>query len=267
MFIARSKSLIAACTRLNGNIALVHPVTVSTTLSPRFGITPLSFTIQRRLLSTNNSPLCANIKLDYFNIRGLAEPIRMVLHYGGVKFEDVRSPLPGWPPKMSESDKDKYRWGQVPCAVIDGKELYQSATITRYFAGQCGLIPADPYLAALCDEYVDVQRDIMIAWAPAAFAPTAAKKRLLCDDIYRLTKPRFLDVFEKIIKGSSSGKHLVGDKMTWADIHMAYAFDHVEKLIEFDVIKDHPSMKKVCETVWNVPSLKKWKETRPETPA
>lgn len=29
-------------------------------------------------------------KLTYFNIQGLAEPIRMLLSYGGIEFEDVR---------------------------------------------------------------------------------------------------------------------------------------------------------------------------------
>lgn len=29
-------------------------------------------------------------KLTYFNIQGIAEPTRMLLSYGGIKFEDVR---------------------------------------------------------------------------------------------------------------------------------------------------------------------------------
>ncbi|ODM94627.1 Glutathione S-transferase [Orchesella cincta] len=260
MFISRGKSLLS----LAGKVLLARSTPASNASSMKLGIFSPSLFPHKRF--STGSAQCATIKLDYFNIRGFAEPIRMVLHCGGIKFEDVRSPLPSWPPKMAESDKAKYRWGQVPMVSIDGKELYQSLAITRFFARQCGLVPQDPYLAALCDEYVDTQREILIAWVPAVFADTASKKRLLCEEIYRLTTPRYLNVLEKIIKESSSGEHLVGDKLTWADIYMAYVFDHVEKLTEFDVIKKHPSIKKACDAVWNEPNIKKWKDSRPATP-
>ena len=32
-----------------------------------------------------------------FNVRNLAEPIRMCLHYGNVPFEDVRVEMEDWP--------------------------------------------------------------------------------------------------------------------------------------------------------------------------
>jgi hypothetical protein len=41
-------------------------------------------------------------KLYYFNIRGLAEPIRYLLKYGEIEFEDVRIEREDWP-KLKES--------------------------------------------------------------------------------------------------------------------------------------------------------------------
>lgn len=36
-------------------------------------------------------------KLTYFNIRGLAEPIRWLLAYGGIDYEDNRIERDDWP--------------------------------------------------------------------------------------------------------------------------------------------------------------------------
>jgi hypothetical protein len=36
-------------------------------------------------------------KLTYFNVKALAEPIRFLLSYGGVEFEDIRIEKEQWP--------------------------------------------------------------------------------------------------------------------------------------------------------------------------
>lgn len=44
-------------------------------------------------------------KLHYFNVRAIAEPIRILFAYGGIEYEDVRIPMEDWPalkPSMNQ---------------------------------------------------------------------------------------------------------------------------------------------------------------------
>lgn len=45
-------------------------------------------------------------KLTYFDLNGIAESIRYILHYTGQKFEDVRIQLKDWP--IQEIKDSKY---------------------------------------------------------------------------------------------------------------------------------------------------------------
>lgn len=36
-------------------------------------------------------------KLTYFDIKGLGEPVRLLLAYGGQEFEDIRISMEEWP--------------------------------------------------------------------------------------------------------------------------------------------------------------------------
>ena len=66
------------------------------------------------------------VKLMYFNIDGLGEPIRLALAQAGVPFDDHRF-------KEGEFAKIKptLAFGQVPCLVVDGREIVQTASILR----------------------------------------------------------------------------------------------------------------------------------------
>lgn len=62
------------------------------------------------------------IKLHYFDCYGRAEPIRMLLTYAGVEFEDVRNTFESWAEIQKQKDyMVKYEYGQVPVLEIDGE--------------------------------------------------------------------------------------------------------------------------------------------------
>lgn len=87
------------------------------------------------------------IKLYYFGLPGRGEVARICLHIAGKEFEDMRFPFDKWP-----EYKAKTPFGQAPVLEVDGKMLAQSAAIDRYVAGLAGLVPTDPWEAALADQ-------------------------------------------------------------------------------------------------------------------
>jgi len=167
-----------------------------------------------------------SVKITYFNARGLAEPIRWILSYGGVDFEDIRLPLDSLPVVLPGEIKEKCRWGQVPLAEFDGKTLNQSLAITRYFARKYNLVPKDDYEAALCDEFVDTIREFMNAWWVVRTESDPAKKEEKKSLQIKTGKQKHLDVLEGIIQ-ANGGKHLVGSSLTWADLYLTHAINNL----------------------------------------
>ncbi|XP_015369437.1 PREDICTED: glutathione S-transferase-like [Diuraphis noxia] len=81
-------------------------------------------------------------KVTYFNITALAEPIRFLLSYLNIDFEDFRFEREQWP-----ALKPTMPFGKVPVLEIDGKVLNQSTAITRYLSKKAGLAGSDDWLS------------------------------------------------------------------------------------------------------------------------
>merc|ERR1719159_575089 len=68
------------------------------------------------------------ITLKYFPIAGRAEPIRLAMVIGGVKFFDQRISGPEW----EEKHKKLAPFGQVPLLLVGPKVISQTKAILRY---------------------------------------------------------------------------------------------------------------------------------------
>uniref|UniRef100_A0A914HKB9 glutathione transferase n=1 Tax=Globodera rostochiensis TaxID=31243 RepID=A0A914HKB9_GLORO len=101
-------------------------------------------------------------KLYYFDLRGIGEPIRLLLHYVGQQFEDVRFSMEEWPTKY----KSKFFYGKAPVLEVDGKQLGQSTTILRFLAEKFALAGKDEWEKAKADEIINFQKDANTELAP-----------------------------------------------------------------------------------------------------
>lgn len=117
------------------------------------------------------------LELQYFNLAGKAEGVRLALAYAGVKFKDTRFTFE----EFSKLKADGVLpFGQVPCLVVGsgktGQVLVQTAAILRYVGKissgltQHPLYPDDPLMAATVDAIVDQDTDMMIGYLSSQYS-------------------------------------------------------------------------------------------------
>jgi len=71
---------------------------------------------------------------------------------------------------------------------------------------------------------------------------------------------------ENFIHEFGKNGYAVGDKMTWADLYLANYVQIYLGLFGADLILNpYPLIKGNMEKILNVPEIKKWNETRPES--
>jgi glutathione S-transferase len=192
--------------------------------------------------------------LSYFDFDGgRGEAARLVMHLGGIAFEDKRIAGKDWP-----ALRDKMPFQAMPVLEVDGKVITQSNTIDRYLGRLAGLYPKDDWQAALVDEVMDAVEDITTkignTMALEAEAKKKAREALAAGPI-----PRFLQQIEARLK-AGSGEWFVEKRLTVADLKCflwvrwlkSGALDHVPA----DIVERHaPLLAKHLERVKNHPKI------------
>ncbi|XP_066602118.1 glutathione S-transferase-like [Prorops nasuta] len=196
-------------------------------------------------------------KLIYFNLTGLGEPIRFLLHYAGIKFEDERFEIEDW-----SKHKPNMPMGQVPVLEINGRKHYQSKAIGRYIAKKCNLYGSDELEALEIDTAIDSIDDIRQALTQYYWHKDPTEKERLTE-IAMEKLPFYLGKFEAQVK--ENGGYFVRNKLSWADILYAGFHDYMSHILGRDVNQDHPELKKLTDKVNNLPNIKAYLKTRPKT--
>ncbi|XP_059153338.1 probable glutathione S-transferase 6 [Physella acuta] len=124
-----------------------------------------------------------------------------MLALAGVKYEDIRYTFQTWP-----AEKSKMSFGQLPVLNIDGKMFGQSLAIAAYIAKEAGFYPKNE-----------------------------AKKIVLAKELKVVDVPKYLDLFEKLLKESGTG-YFVGTTLTLADF---FIYDIISVTIDRGVLSTY----------------------------
>ena len=197
------------------------------------------------------------VKLTYFNLRGRGEPARLLLAYGGIKFEDCRLTPAFQDPKEWQKLKPSTPYGSLPLLEWDGTCIAQSMAVARFIARQVGLAGRNDLESAQIDEIIDAINDLLNASAKVFFSKDEAEKKKFATE----TIPAGLANIEARLV-SRGGQFLVGNAFSWADLHV---FDFCSNLPDKSCLDKLPKIKSLTERVGQIPNIKCWVESRPKT--
>jgi prostaglandin-H2 D-isomerase / glutathione transferase len=192
----------------------------------------------------------SKIKILYWDNGGIAEPIRMVLRYRGIKFEDVYVTNEEW----INGVKDQMPWNNLPIVIFEENNqteiLCQSKSILKYFGKKLNLYDNLYINQYKIDQYIDTMEDTYKIFTPLYKMNNENKLK----EIQKLCKKggefwELLNLWNKNIKN----KFLVNSKMTIADIYVLALFKIIfEGLIDGvskNILNNFPILKEYLEFV------------------
>ncbi|XP_065353112.1 glutathione S-transferase-like [Cloeon dipterum] len=198
----------------------------------------------------------APVKLIYFDVTALGEPIRYILHYSDTEFEDERLTSEQFGPR-----KPTFPLGKLPVLELDGKTVHQSVAISRYLAKKAGLAGKDDWESLLCDIAVDSILDLKSAFSGFHYDNNEESKKTKKELALSTTIPYYLGKFEEILK--ENGGHFVNGQLTWADFWFAGLADYLNYMAGKDILADSPGLKALKTKVEELPAIKKYLANRP----
>lgn len=197
-------------------------------------------------------------KLIYFSVKALGEPIRFLLSYGEVEFEDYRLESEQWPQL-----KPSMPFGKTPVLEIDGKQTHQSAAICRYLAKQFGLNGSSDWEALEIDAIVDTFTDFRQQIANYYYDQDEASKEKKWEPLKNETVPYYMSKFEEVVNKNDG--YFVSGKLTWADLYFVGILDYLNAMVKEDLVENRPKLKALRENVLALPPIKAWVEKRPDS--
>lgn len=183
-------------------IIVVHLMTSSSMCGPCRGTSSNEFAVPQ-------------LRLVYFPFPGRAGPIRRVLRYGKIPFEDEHVTLKDW-----ASIKPKMVTGKVPVLFVGDEQLPESIAILNYAGRLAGLVPTDPLMEAKMQSVVMAIQSLGETTITPYYLAPPEKKESVAADLADKALPEGLAILERLIKamGNNSG-YCVGNELTVADFY------------------------------------------------
>ncbi|CAB3235966.1 unnamed protein product [Arctia plantaginis] len=175
-------------------------------------------------------------EFHYFDLNGLGESIRYLLHYTNQQFKDVRYDLAKWP---DANVKATLEFGVFPLYKEGDHSLNQSLTIAKYVARGTSLIPDDPWEQAVAENLAFTVYDYWSNVKPYIMEPDLEKKYQIKVNVLENTIDFYFSRFEKIMK--ENGGFFIG-KLSWAEFVLCGLVESTELFLGIEMLEKYPTL-------------------------
>uniref|UniRef100_A0A7E4VCC6 glutathione transferase n=1 Tax=Panagrellus redivivus TaxID=6233 RepID=A0A7E4VCC6_PANRE len=203
-------------------------------------------------------------KLNYFDLRGRGEAIRILFKIAKVPFEDNRIAAEQWP-----AYKDETPFGQIPVLEVDGQKLTHSTAILRYLGGQFGLTGKTPIENALIDALADHLQDFQNEpdykqWVYTVIGRVEGDAPALFKEKVRPLLAQYAGLYEKFLVEHGRQSLALGDNLTWLDVFAAETFTKFAEYGESDILEAFPHIEALIQRVNSIPEVRAYLSERPK---
>jgi glutathione S-transferase len=176
--------------------------------------------------------MAGHYKVSYFNVRGLGDQIRLLMHDNGIKFEDHRFEFSEWP-----AIKQTMQFGQVPVLFDGDFQLVQSSAIMRHLARKHDLYGDSLEDKAYIDMFCDGIIDLRTKYLRMIYQDYENGKEPFIKDL-----PTYLSNYSKLIAEKNGGKagFISGKKISYADYLLFDFLDVLLTLTGGGCLRDFP---------------------------
>ncbi|XP_052679113.1 glutathione S-transferase Y1-like [Crassostrea angulata] len=181
--------------------------------------------------------------LGYWNIRGLGQPIRLLLNYVGEEFDDVQYQQ-GVAPDFSRdawlSVKNTLglAFPNLPYYIDGDTKITQSNSILRYIGDKHALLGKTPKEKVDCDMMVENAMDFR----------NGVVRLCYNKDYEKIKDDYFANVKDKL-------RQFAGDSITICDFPIYELLDQ-HRLMKPGILDDYPNLTKFVERFENLPKIK-----------
>ncbi|XP_014673069.1 PREDICTED: glutathione S-transferase 1-like isoform X2 [Priapulus caudatus] len=200
-------------------------------------------------------------KLVYFNSRGLGEVARLLFAVSGTEYEDKRVTKEEWIEQKKETP-----FGQLPMLWVGDDIIFQSNAIYRYLARVFDLYGSSNMQAARIDSICECWRDVLQAVLNIIHEEDEERKGMLQKLAVTKIIPGFLALLQARLAKNNDGQWILlsRDKISLADIVSYHMLSSVVGRFP-GVIDNFPTLQAYVDRIGEIPNIKAWVESRPET--
>ncbi len=179
------------------------------------------------------------VRLIYWNKRGRAEQVRLLLHELGVEYEDAfitRRELA----ETNDRDPGHFTFGSVPMLEDGAFRLSQGPAILGYLARQHGRVPGGLEVGARADSIVLGAEDLRILYFEL-FGPEGPSLQKAF--VEGPLKRRWLPAFERLLRENGGGDWFSGNTLNHADIAVWDVLDSLLTWVEGASLDGYPRLR------------------------